>query len=70
MKITHLGIVMATGACAMVIAGMLAPEMAPWLARESVFEFTAREPKNRNPADPGPATQLGNSGAAEEPSVT
>lgn len=71
MKITHLGIVMATGACAIVIAGMLVPEMAPWLARENVFEFTAREPKNRNPAEPGPnggsATQPGNSGVAEEP---
>jgi len=73
MKITHLSIVMATGACAMLIAGMLAPALAPWLARESIFEFTAREPKNRNPAEPGappnggPTTPLGNSVATEGP---
>jgi hypothetical protein len=73
MKITHLSIVMATGACAMVIAGMLVPALAPWLARESIFEFTAREPKNRNPAEPGaapnggPATQRGDSEVTEGP---
>ena len=35
------------------LAGMLVPAPCPWLARESIFEFTAREPKNRNPAEPG-----------------
>jgi hypothetical protein len=53
MKITHLSIVMATSACGMLLAGMLVPDLCPWLARESIFEFTAREPKNRNPAEPG-----------------
>ena len=77
MKITHLSIVMATGACAAIIAGMLVPAMAPWLARESIFEFTAREPKDRNPAEPGaapnggPGTQCGDSEVAEGlPSVS
>ena len=66
MKITHLSVVIVTGSCAMVIAAMLVPALAPWLARESIFEFTAREPKNRNPAEPGaapnggPATPSGN----------
>jgi hypothetical protein len=71
MKITHLSIMMATGACAMVIASMLVPAVAPWLARESIFEFTAREPKNRNPAgaerNGGPATQGGDSEITEGP---
>ena len=71
MKITHLSIVMATGACAMVIASMLVPALAPWLARESIFEFTAREPKNRNPAgaapNGGPATPSGNSEVTDGP---
>ncbi len=39
-----------------VTAAMLVPALAPWLAQESIFEFTAREPKNRNPANPGAAT--------------
>ena len=52
MKITHLSIVMATSACGMLLAVMLVPDLCPWLARESIFEFTAREPKNRNPAQP------------------
>jgi hypothetical protein len=76
MKITHLIIVMTTGACAMLIAGMLAPALASWLARESIFEFTAREPKNRNPAGPGAplngglATPSGNSEVTDgQPSV-
>jgi hypothetical protein len=74
MKITHLSIVMATGACGMLLAGMLVPAVAPWLARESLFEFTAREPKDRNPAEPGdtpnggPATQGGDSEVTEGPS--
>ena len=65
MKITNLCIVIATGVCAMIVVGFLGP--APWLARESIFEFTAREPKNRNPSEPGiapnggPATPSGNS---------
>jgi hypothetical protein len=73
MKITHLIIVMATGVCGMVIAGMLGPGPAPWLARESIFEFTGREPKNRNPAEPGaapnggPATPSGNSEVTDGP---
>ena len=73
MKITHLSIMMTTGACAMVMASMLVPAVAPWLARESIFEFTAREPKTRNPAEPGtarnggPATQGGDSEITEGP---
>ena len=74
MKITHLSIVMATGACAVVTTAMLVPALAPWLARESIFEFTAREPKNRNPANPsaprlngGPATPGGDSEVTEGP---
>jgi hypothetical protein len=71
MKITHLSIVMATGACGMLIAGMLVPAPCPWLARESIFEFTAREPKNRNPAgakpNGGPATPSGNSEVTDGP---
>lgn len=73
MKITHLIIVMATAVCVMVVAGMLMPEPAPWLARESIFEFTAREPQNRYPSEPGtapkggPDMQLANSGATEGP---
>lgn len=72
MKITNLSIVIATGVCAMMFAGLLASS-APWLARESIFEFTAREPKNRNPAEPGappnggPATPAGNSGVTKGP---
>jgi hypothetical protein len=71
MKITHLIIVMATGVCGMLIAGMLVPAPCPWLARESIFEFTAREPKNRNPAgtepNGGPATPSGNSEVTDGP---
>jgi hypothetical protein len=73
MKITHLIIVMTTGACAMLIAGMLAPALAPWLEQESIFEFTAREPKNSNPAEPGtapnggPATPIGTWALTEGP---
>jgi hypothetical protein len=52
MKIPHLSIVMATSACGMLLTVMLVPDLCPWLARESIFEFTAREPKNRNPAEP------------------
>jgi hypothetical protein len=59
MKITRLSIVMATGACGMLLAGMLVPALCPWLARESIFEFTAREPRNRNPAKPGAAPNVG-----------
>jgi hypothetical protein len=51
MRITRLSIVIATGVCGMLIAGMLVPALCPWLARESIFEFTAREPKKRNPAE-------------------
>ena len=73
MKITHLIIVMATGVCVMIVAGMLMPALAPWLAQESIFEFTAREAKNSNPAEPGtaanggPATPIGNSEVTERP---
>ena len=74
MKITHLSIVIATGACAVVTAAMLVPALAPWLARESIFEFTARQPKNNNPTDPsapplngGPATQRGDSEVTDVP---
>lgn len=37
----------------MVLAGMLTPDVAPWVARENLFEFTARESRNRNPDEPG-----------------
>jgi len=47
MKITHLIIVMATAVCVMIVAGMLMPGLAPWLAQESIFEFTTREPKKQ-----------------------
>jgi hypothetical protein len=73
MRITRLSIVIATGVCGMLIAGMLVPALCPWLARESIFEFTAREPKNRNPAEPGappnggPGTPADNSGVTEGP---
>jgi hypothetical protein len=73
MRITRLSIMIATGACAVVIAGMLVPALAPWLARESIFEFIPREPENRNPAEPGaapdagPATPVGNSEVTEGP---
>ena len=72
MRITRLSIVIATGVCAMMVAGILASS-APWLARESIFEFTAREPKNRNPAEPGvppnggPGKPAANSGVTEGP---
>ena len=74
MKISNLNIVVATAVCAMLLVGMLASS-APWLARESIFEFTSRDPKKRNPADDaskgGPAERLGNSGATEgSPSVS
>ena len=59
MRITRLSIVIATGVCGMLIAGMLVPALCPWLARESIFEFTAREPKNRNPVEPGAAPNAG-----------
>jgi len=72
MKITNLCIVIATGVCAMIVVGLLGP--APWLARESLFEMTAREPKNRNPAEPGdpplnggPAALLNSSAVTEAP---
>ncbi len=45
MRISRLSMVVATGACVMVAVGIMASE-APWLARESIFEFTAREPKS------------------------
>lgn len=72
MKITRLIIVMATVVCGIIVAGMLMPGLAPWLARESVFEFTAREPKNRNSAESGaahggPATPSGDLGVTDEP---
>ena len=72
MRITRLSIVIAAGVCAMMVVGILA-SAAPWLARESIFEFTAREPKNRNPAEPGappngdPATPVGDFEGTEGP---
>ena len=72
MRITRFRIVIATGVCAMMVVGIFA-SAAPWLARESIFEFTAREPKNRNPAEPGaaptggPAASRGNSDVTEGP---
>jgi hypothetical protein len=73
MRITRFSIVVATGVCVMMFAGIFASS-APWLARESIFEFTAREPKNKTPTEPdspplngGPATPAGNSGVTEGP---
>ncbi len=72
MRITRLSIVIATGLCGMMVVGILA-SAAPWLARESIFEFTAREPKDRNPAEPGAppnggdARGSGDAGLTEEP---
>ncbi|MHC1764672.1 MAG: hypothetical protein AB9869_10245 [Verrucomicrobiia bacterium] len=34
----------------MLIAGVLLP--LPWIARESIFEFTARTPRAKDPAQP------------------
>ena len=71
MRMTQLSIVIALGACAMIVAGILGP--APWLARESIFEFTARQPRNRNPAqltappNDGPATPPNNWEVTEGP---
>jgi hypothetical protein len=73
MKITHLCIVIATGVCALLVVGFLVPAPCPWLARESLFELTAREPKNRDPAEPGaapsggPAALLNSSAVTEGP---
>lgn len=72
MRSTRFTIAIATGLCSMVVVGILGSE-APWLARESIFEFMAREPENKNPAEPdappkgGLTTPSANSGAAEEP---
>ena len=72
MRISHLSIAIAAGMCAMMLVGILASS-APWLARESIFEFTAREPKNRNPVEPdvppngGPAMPAGTSEVTEGP---
>ena len=70
MRIKRLSIVIAIGGCAMIVAGILGP--APWLARQSIFEFTAREPKTRNPAEDGPpnngtATVVGDSVVLDGP---
>ena len=67
MRSTRLSIVIAAGVCTIIFLGIFA-SAAPWLAQESIFEFTAREPKNNNPAEPGnppnggPAERTGNSG--------
>ena len=56
MRVTRLSRVMVTGLCSMMVLGIV-PSAAPWLARESLFEFTAREPKNQDPVEPGPTTE-------------
>jgi hypothetical protein len=33
-----------SGICAVLVAGVLSP--LPWVAKESIFEFTARQPQN------------------------
>ena len=72
MRITRVSIVIAAGVCAMMVAGILA-SAAPWLAREGIFEFTARDPRNRNPAEPGtpanggPGMPCSNSGVPDGP---
>ena len=53
MKMVHLFLLMATGVCGVIVAALLMPGPAPWLARESLFEFTAREPEDSEPAEPG-----------------
>jgi len=40
-------LVVATGICAMFALGLFVSS-APWLARESIFEFTARAPTGKN----------------------
>lgn len=73
MRMSRLSLVIATGACAMVFAGMLTPDLAPWVARENLFEFTARESGNRNPDELGappngnPSTPSGDAEVAEGP---
>ena len=72
MKITNLGIVIATSVFAMIVVGVLGWG-APWLARANIFELTAREPKKTNAAEPDaalngdPATPIDNSEATEGP---
>jgi len=44
MKNRKLGWVILAAICAVLIAGVLSP--VPWVARESIFEFTARQPEN------------------------
>ncbi|HWH69948.1 MAG TPA: hypothetical protein VNT26_11210 [Candidatus Sulfotelmatobacter sp.] len=61
MRTTRLSIVIAIGVCGMMALGILA-SAAPWLAQESLFEFTAREPKNRTPAEPGDPPNGGDPG--------
>ena len=66
MRTTPLTKLVTTSVCAIVFLGLF-PSAAPWLAQESIFEFTAREPANDNPADSpvppngGPAQSLGKS---------
>ena len=44
LKSRKLGLVILAGICAVLMAGVLAP--VPWVAKESIFEFTARQPQN------------------------
>jgi len=51
MKTKVLGIMVVTGVCAVIVAGLILP--APWLARESIFEFASREPQDDEVGEPG-----------------
>lgn len=55
MKTTFLGALLVTGVCAVIVTGIMLP--APWLARESLFEFAAREPRNKDAGEPGAPPQ-------------
>jgi hypothetical protein len=50
MKSPHWGVLIAVSVLSVLTAGVLLS--LPWLARESLFEFTARAPKNKNLSEP------------------
>jgi hypothetical protein len=54
MKIRRWSLLITISGLAVLTAGALLP--FPWLARESIFEFTARNPKSKDVGEPdGPA---------------
>lgn len=44
MKCPKLGFVILAAICALLVAGVLSP--VPWVAKESIFEFTSRQPQD------------------------